>query len=112
MLLVENAWDFPGVEGVITDDGDPLLRAVACTGAPACPQAHAETRPLARALAPHMPATGILHISGCAKGCAHPKAASHTITATEDGFDLIRDGRAGDAPCRTALTSDELTEAL
>ena len=51
-----------------------MLRVIACTGAPGCLQAHAATRPLARALAPKL--TETLHVSGCAKGCAHPDRSS------------------------------------
>ena len=76
----------PELAGLITRADDPMLRVIACTGAPGCLQAHAATRPLARALAPHV--TQTLHVSGCAKGCAHPGAAPLTLTATPDGFDL------------------------
>ena len=81
---------------MITDPADPMLRVVACTGAPGCVQARAATRPLARALAPHL--DRLLHVSGCVKGCAHPAAADLTLTATPGGFALIRGGTAADAP--------------
>ncbi len=38
-----------------------------------------------------------LHVSGCAKGCAHPGPAALTLTGTAAGFDLIRNGTAADA---------------
>jgi precorrin-3B synthase len=53
---------------------DPLRRVFACTGAPGCLQAHQPTRDLARALAPLVPKGAVLHVSGCAKGCALPRA--------------------------------------
>lgn len=112
MLLVEGAREFPGVDGVITDPDDPLLRVVACTGAPACAQGLAETRPLARQVAPSVAKGQFLHVSGCAKGCAHPRAAPLTITATETGLDLIENGRASDTPKKTGLSADDLTEFL
>ncbi|GGW35310.1 precorrin-3B synthase [Gemmobacter lanyuensis] len=96
MLLVEGAGQAPALPGVITNPADPMLRVVACTGAPGCVQARAATRPLARALAPHLDRP--LHVSGCAKGCAHPTAADLTLTATSGGFALIRGGTAADAP--------------
>ena len=49
-----------------------------------------------------------LHISGCAKGCAHPAAAPLTLVATADGFDLIRDGSARDAPVMRGLDRDRI----
>lgn len=112
MVLVEGARDLPDVAGVITDPADPLLRVVACTGAPACAQALAQTRPIARRLARHLGPEQILHVSGCAKGCAHPKPAALTVTATAQGFDLIHNGRASDAPARSALSPDDIIKAL
>ena len=112
MLLVESAREFPGVAGIITDPADPLLRIIACTGAPACPQGLSRTRPIAQALAPHLPYGAFLHVSGCAKGCAHPKAAPLTVTATETGFDLIRDGRASDTPDQRGLSAEDIIKAF
>ncbi len=82
----------------ITSADDPLLRVVACTGAPGCPQAHAATRPLARQLAGMVPGGALLHVSGCAKGCAHPRRAEVTLVGRADGIGLVIDGRAGDTP--------------
>ncbi|MGA0541871.1 precorrin-3B synthase [Neotabrizicola sp. VNH66] len=96
MVLLDGATALPAIPGTLTDPADPLLRVIACTGAPGCPQALAPTRALARALAPSVPPGGLLHVSGCAKGCAHPAAAPLTLTATGTGFALIRDGRASD----------------
>lgn len=104
MILVEGLRDMPQHDGLITRADDPLLRVVACTGAPGCAQAHAETRALAQALAPHIPAEVRLHVSGCAKGCAHPGASAITLVATNDGFDLVRDGSARDVPTLHGLT--------
>lgn len=112
MLLVESARRLPDVPGLITDPDDPLLRVVACTGAPRCAQGLARTRPLARKIAPHMGKTDFLHVSGCAKGCAHPKAAPLTVTATETGLSLIRNGRASDAADASNLSPDDIIKAL
>ena len=102
-------WDIPGL---ITDPADPILRITACTGAPACPQALGDTRTLARRLAPHLPTGQKLHISGCAKGCAHPAAAETTLTATGQGYDLIRNGTASDIPNLTGLTPQAILDHL
>lgn len=105
MLLIEGARELPAIPGLVTDPSDPILRVTACTGAPGCPQALAPTRDLARELAPHVAAG--LHVSGCAKGCAHPGPAPVTLTATLTGFDLIRNGRAADPPTRRGLTTPD-----
>jgi len=94
MVLLEGR-TAPNLPDLITAD-DPTLRVSACTGAPGCPQALQPTRDLARKLAPQVPPGQHLHVSGCAKGCAHPRPADITLCATKSGFDLIRNGRAGD----------------
>ncbi len=104
MLLIEGLCDMPDLPGLITSAADPLLRVVACTGAPGCLQAHQPTRDLARRLAPHVPHGGLLHVSGCAKGCAHPGPAALTLTATPRGFDLISRGAATGTPALSGLS--------
>lgn len=98
MIFIEGCSEIPRHDGLVTRADDPILRVIACTGAPACPQAHAETRGLAAALAPFVAAHARLHVSGCAKGCAHRGTSSITLVGTEDGFDLIRDGCTRDVP--------------
>jgi len=112
MLLVEGARELPEIEGLITDPEDPLLRVIACTGAPGCAQGLAETRPVARALAPQLGRSQMLHVSGCAKGCAHPGALELTVTATPTGFDLIKGGRASDTPTTKNLTLQDIQKAI
>ncbi len=98
--------------GLIISPQDPRLAVVACPGAPACPQAKGETRgdlallaPLARKLA----ASGVgLHISGCAKGCARPRATAATLIPHDGGFDLVLNGRADAAPVGRALSLQEV----
>jgi precorrin-3B synthase len=105
MILVEGLHQMPDCEGVLTGADDPLLRTTACTGAPRCASAHAETRMLAGVLAPRVAADATLHISGCAKGCAHSGNATVTLVATEKGFDLIRNGSVRDTPDLRGLSS-------
>ncbi len=98
MLLIEGLTSpssLPAIIGLITDPADPMLRVRACPGAPFCPQALGLTRALARALAPKIPLGQILHLSGCAKGCAHPQAAETTLVAGQGGY---AHGRACAAP--------------
>lgn len=108
MLLVVGAVDVPPVAGLTLHRGDPLLRMSACSGAPACPQALASTRDLARFLAPFVPMGRHLHVSGCAKGCARQEPSAFTLCATSSGFALIRDGTARSMPARSALSEAEI----
>jgi precorrin-3B synthase len=115
MLLLEGASAMPEGAGLIASPADPRLRVMACTGAPGCPQALQKTRGLARRLAPTVPPGQRLHVSGCAKGCAHPGAADLVLTGTPRGFALIRNGRAGDAALRVLapdLVTPEILETL
>lgn len=105
MVLIEGATELLDLPSLITDAHDPLLRVVACIGAPGCAQARGETRGLARDLVASLPQCQRLHISGCAKGCAAPRATDLTLTATAPGqYDLIRNGRADAAPDLRGLT--------
>lgn len=108
MLLVEGLTAFPALAGLITRADDPLRRVEACSGAPACLQALAPVRDLAARLAGQMPQGSVLHVSGCAKGCAHPAPADVTLVATGAGFDLIRNGTTLDAPLRRGLAQDDI----
>lgn len=111
MLLVEGLQHAPALSELVTQALDSRLRVVACTGAPGCLQAAAATRPLARALAPSVPAGRLLHVSGCSKGCAHPRAAL-TLVATPAGFNLIRHGTAASPPDLLALTPETIASYL
>jgi precorrin-3B synthase len=112
MLLLVGAGSLPVIPGIITDPSDPILRITACTGAPACPQGLGETRGLARHLAPQLADGHTLHLSGCAKGCAHPGPAPLTLTATGTGYDLIRNGSAHDTPSQRGLDRQAILDHL
>jgi precorrin-3B synthase len=111
----------PGVEGageaaalgMIVSPTDPRLRVLACTGAPGCGAALLETRAAASWLAPRLPGwLPLLHVSGCAKGCAHPGAAPATLVGLPGGLALVRRGRAGDPPVVAGLTLEQTLAVL
>jgi precorrin-3B synthase len=95
--------------GFIVDPADPRLRIAACAGRPACASAAVDVRAVASGLAAIWRDPGVLHVSGCAKGCAHPDAACVTLVATANpgGYDMILNGRAGDRPHRARLSLAE-----
>ena len=105
LILLENGAAVPAPD-FVTDGTDPLMTTDACPGAPYCPQAQAETRDIARALAPRI--SGSLHVSGCAKGCARMAKADITLIGHNGRFDLVKQGRAGDEPCQRHLTRKTL----
>lgn len=95
--------------GFVMEAPDPRRRIAACPGAPACAHGLIAARALAAEIARRvrLPGDGIsLHVSGCAKGCAHPKAAPLTIVGTTQGCGIVRDGSARDAPTDYADPAD------
>lgn len=109
MIVLEQAMPVPHPDFTLDPD-DPALRIHACPGAPACLQAKAPTRALAEQIAQVMPAGQSLHVSGCAKGCAHPKPADVTLVAEGGKFNLVPSGRAWDEPSRCGLSPAEATD--
>ena len=92
--------------GLITAADDPLLSVSACAGQPGCASASVKTRAVAAGL---RPAAGTaIHVSGCAKGCAHPGPAALTFVGRDGRFDVVRNGRAADMPIRHGLDASEL----
>jgi precorrin-3B synthase len=87
--------------GFVTDRADPRRTFAACPGAPACTSATVPARADAALLA----AWGLadIHVSGCSKGCAHPRAAA-TLVGRAGCYDLVPHGRAADSPSLTGLT--------
>lgn len=85
--------------GLIVAPGDPRRAVAACPGAPACASGHAPVQADAARLAAVIEPGLRLHVSGCAKGCAHPGPAALTLVAlAEGGYGLIPGGTARDVP--------------
>ena len=95
----------------ITSPDQPVLNIDACPGAPACGASHIETRALARYLAPHLDGKS-LHISGCTKGCARPRAADVVLVGQRDGFDLVLNGCSWDEPVLRGIKPDSVIDAI
>jgi precorrin-3B synthase len=85
--------------GFVVRPGDARRHVVACAGAPACGSALLATRQLAPMIAQaarlFLDGSLTIHVSGCAKGCAHPGAAALTLIGPDR---LVVHGRAGDTP--------------
>ena len=96
--------------GFIVRADDPRRHVVACAGAPICASADIAARALApqiaAAAAPHLDGSFKIHISGCAKGCAHPAPTVLTVVGTPAGCALIGNGSTRDAPFATVATNE------
>jgi precorrin-3B synthase len=88
--------------GFVTSADDPRQAISACPGAPGCASGHIPARKIAAEIAREY--SGLLdrsihlHVSGCAKGCAHPGASSLVLVGTKAGTGLVLDGTARDEP--------------
>jgi precorrin-3B synthase len=99
--------------GFIVDPHDSRLRLDACVGRSGCARASEDVRADALRLARLAPATG-LHVSGCAKGCAHPRAAGATLVSrgAAGRYDLILDGAPFAPPTLADGSLDEIADRL
>lgn len=72
---------------------DPRLSLHACPGSPSCLSGSSDTRGDALRWAKACPelfsTTANIHISGCGKGCAHPRPSPLTLTARQGRYDII-----------------------
>lgn len=95
--------------GFITAPSDPRRFIAACIGSAGCASGRIPARRMAEAaaggLAPLLDGSFTLHLSGCAKGCAHPEPAKITLVGVDNGAGLVLDGRARDAPVGIAPAS-------
>jgi precorrin-3B synthase len=92
--------------GFITRPEDPRRRVIACAGAPLCASGLIATRAIAPRLAELHDGIATIHLSGCAKGCAHPDKAALTIVGSADGCALVADGSTQDAPFAIVATAE------
>jgi precorrin-3B synthase len=99
--------------GFIVEAADPRRRIAACPGAPACAHGLIAARALAAEIARHVPLPGdgvAIHVSGCAKGCAHQNSALLTIVGTAQGCGIVRNGSAQSTPSAYTDPADLLAE--
>jgi precorrin-3B synthase len=96
-------------DGWVVRPDDVRRHVVACAGAPACASASLSTRRLALGIAHAakslLDGSITIHVSGCAKGCAHPGAAALTLVGPDR---LVLQGRAFDAPQAKVLPTNFL----
>ncbi len=101
--------------GFVTRADDPRRHVIACAGAPLCASAYIGARAiapsLAAAAAPYLNDTLTIHVSGCAKGCAHPGAAPLTVVGTVGDCALVANGSARGAPF-AAVPPDKLAAVI
>ncbi|MBO0754751.1 MAG: precorrin-3B synthase [Bradyrhizobiaceae bacterium] len=94
--------------GLITRANDPRRYIATCAGAPICASARIPSRALAplvaTAAAGLLDGSFVLHLSGCAKGCAHPTESALTLVGRRGRCDVVINGTAGDSPVGSITT--------
>jgi precorrin-3B synthase len=99
-----------GALGFIVDPTDPRRKIVACAGAPICASGEIAARAIAPAIADaarSLPDGKIIHVSGCAKGCAHPAPAPLAVFGRDRRCDIFANGVLS-----CSVTADALPERL
>jgi precorrin-3B synthase len=101
--------------GFVVGAADPRRLVVACAGAPICAAAEIATRTLAQTLAADVAIPGagapMLHLSGCAKGCACARSTPLTVVGVNGRCGVVVNGSARDAPV-VMLPPEALQSAL
>jgi precorrin-3B synthase len=114
LLLVDpapGAAALAGRLGAILTAADRRLRLTACSGVTGCDVGTTDTHATALAVAeragPLLDRVRMVHVSGCAKGCAHPGVADVTLTAHDGRYDVALRAKPGAAPWRANLSPDD-----
>ncbi|TKT55213.1 precorrin-3B synthase [Rhizobium sp. LC145] len=101
---------YAGNGGFIVSPADSRSHIAVCSGRPACRSASFATHDVAATAAAEC--AGLfdgsfrLHVSGCAKGCAHPQPTALSLSGAAAGFSFIADGKAGDRPFASVTFAD------
>ncbi|MBP2310116.1 precorrin-3B synthase [Azospirillum melinis] len=111
LILVAPSKDAEAVahaHGAILSHTDRRLKLTACSGAGGCDVGTTDTHATALAIAeragPLLDPVRMVHVSGCAKGCAHPAIADVTLTARDGVYDVALNAKPGDASPYTGLS--------
>ena len=111
LLLVTPSSDAEGIakaHGAILSHTDRRLKLTACSGVGGCDVGTTDTHATALAIAeragPLLDHVRMVHVSGCAKGCAHPAIADVTLTARNGVYDVALNAKPGDAAPHTGLS--------
>jgi precorrin-3B synthase len=98
--------------GAIADPGDVRLRMHACPGSPACASGTVSAQADAEAALAHLEVgttfKGVLHVSGCSKGCAFTGEADITAVGFEGRYEV----RVRGAVEKAAVTPQDLPRAI
>ena len=96
--------------GFWTSPEEPRAHIALCSGTAGCASALFDTRTAAETLLASAPilldGSFAIHLSGCAKGCAHPSAAPLTLVGASSGYVLVVNGAASAEPALYIAAKD------
>ncbi|MGF6173575.1 precorrin-3B synthase [Ensifer sp. 4252] len=87
-------------QGLRIAPDDPRNHIATCAGSTGCASAWMDTKAMARLWVETVPdlfdGSLTVHLSGCLKGCARPKASALTLVGAPSGYALVVNGAAKD----------------
>ncbi|WP_457587134.1 precorrin-3B synthase [Ensifer canadensis] len=87
-------------QGLRIASDDPRNHIATCAGSTGCASAWMDTKAMARLWVETVPdlfdGSLTVHLSGCLKGCARPKASGLTLVGAPSGYALVVNGAAKD----------------
>jgi precorrin-3B synthase len=95
--------------GFIANSADPRRRVIACAGAPICASGEIPARGLVPVVAQAVRAANVagpIHVSGCAKGCAHPAPTPLAIIGRAGACDIHLNGKLVSSAKADALAAE------
>ncbi|MGI9384214.1 MAG: precorrin-3B synthase [Methyloligellaceae bacterium] len=105
---------------LLTEPDDIAVRVVACSGSTGCLRTNCDTKAdgaaVMAALAQNRPRREgpmTIHLSGCARGCAHPEQSDLLLLGRPDGgYDVFADARPSSAEAGQPLAGPVQTDRL
>jgi len=96
--------------GFWTSSDEPRANIALCSGIAGCGSAFYDTGAAAETLLEHAPdlldGSLAIHLSGCAKGCAHASIAPLTLVGAPSGYGLVVNGTASSGPAHYIAAKD------
>lgn len=88
----------------------PISKIHACPGIFSCSSSSINTHKIASEIS--YLTNKEVHVSGCVKGCAHPKKSNITLVGNEGLIDVIYDGKPTDKPNMKLLSREEVLKKV
>ena len=102
---------FANQHGFYLESDSAYQRIDACPGSVGCRSGHFDAQALAHRIA-EAGFRAPLHISGCAKGCAHPRATDFAIWGSADGLHFAKNAMPGAFPLLSGMSEAQIYDII